>query len=52
GYIHKYTGLLQMPWKRDIKASGILICWPIIVGPPRGMLHRQNIAENRHFLLS
>ncbi|KAJ9595426.1 hypothetical protein L9F63_013385, partial [Diploptera punctata] len=38
-------------WKRDIKTNGILICWPIIVGPSSGMLHRRNIAENRHFLL-
>ncbi|KAJ9585184.1 hypothetical protein L9F63_003010, partial [Diploptera punctata] len=35
-------------WKRDVKANGILIFWPIIVGPSRGMLHRRNIAENRH----
>ncbi|KAJ9576322.1 hypothetical protein L9F63_006822, partial [Diploptera punctata] len=32
-------------WKRVIKANGILICWSIIVGPSRGMLHRRNIAE-------
>ncbi|KAJ9592407.1 hypothetical protein L9F63_015927, partial [Diploptera punctata] len=32
-------------------ANGILICWPIIVGPSRGMLYRRNIAENGHFLL-
>ncbi|KAJ9578988.1 hypothetical protein L9F63_024905, partial [Diploptera punctata] len=30
-------------WKRDIKANGILICWPIIVGLSRGMPHRRNI---------
>lgn len=39
-------------WRRDTKANGILICWPITVGPSRGMLHRRNIRENRHFLLS
>ncbi|KAJ9578187.1 hypothetical protein L9F63_005576, partial [Diploptera punctata] len=49
--IYKIVILLPL-WKRDIKANGILICWPIIVGPSRGMLHRRNIAENRHFLLS
>ncbi|KAJ9580714.1 hypothetical protein L9F63_024110, partial [Diploptera punctata] len=39
GFIAKNSGRFQL-WKRDIKANGILICWPIIAGPSRGMLHR------------
>ncbi|KAJ9586635.1 hypothetical protein L9F63_019785, partial [Diploptera punctata] len=44
--------IMMFLWKIDIKENGILICWPIIVGPSRGMFHRRNIAENRHLLLS
>ncbi|KAJ9584832.1 hypothetical protein L9F63_020829, partial [Diploptera punctata] len=37
-------------WKRDIKANGILICWPIIVGSSRGSLLRRNKKTYRKIL--
>ncbi|GFX87926.1 uncharacterized protein TNCV_4373911 [Trichonephila clavipes] len=37
--------------KRDIEGNGMLICWLIIAGPSRGILHRRNIKGNRDFLM-
>jgi hypothetical protein len=38
------------PWKRGTKASGIPVCWLMIVGHLEETFHRQNVAENRPLL--